>query len=389
MAQKKTTSRSSSSRGKQSGNGSRPAERARRSENVSDREYRRYESREESDPGGPPDVLLDVPELRVDLIHFELDDLDAHLAVKANVLNLIKLNVGIDVHLSRVKLDIKGVEAEAVLKARLDHVTAIVDRLMTSLDRNPELVEGLSRAISEIGQGAGEAVDETGDAAKDIGQGAEGALQDVGRGAGQAVGDVGEGAGHAVGDVGQGAGQAVGDVGQGAGQAVGDVGQGAGQAAGNLDQLVGGAGQTLGQLGQGAGQAVGGVEQALPLGGAGQAAQGGGQNGGPTQAQTDGQPDGGMPGAAPGGLAKVVVKTAAREIREAASDEARDLGLAATRKLRELGERREHKRAEKYNATEAALRVADELGVDLAEIEGTGSGGRITVKDVQQQLQEA
>jgi hypothetical protein len=389
MAQKKTTSRSSSSRGKQSGNGSRPAERARRSENVSDREYRRYESREESDPGGPPDVLLDVPELRVDLIHFELDDLDAHLAVKANVLNLIKLNVGIDVHLSRVKLDIKGVEAEAVLKARLDHVTAIVDRLMTSLDRNPELVEGLSRAISEIGQGAGEAVDETGDAAKDIGQGTEGALQDVGRGAGQAVGDVGEGAGHAVGDIGQGAGQAVGDVGQGAGQAVGDVGQGAGQAAGNLDQLVGGAGQTLGQLGQGAGQAVGGVEQALPLGGAGQAAQGGGQNGGPTQAQTDGQPDGGMPGAAPGGLAKVVVKTAAREIREAASDEARDLGLAATRKLRELGERREHKRAEKYNATEAALRVADELGVDLAEIEGTGSGGRITVKDVQQQLQEA
>ena len=160
MAQKKTTSRNSSSRGKQSGNGSRPAQRARRSENVSDREYRRYESREESDPGGPPDVLLDVPELKVDLIHFELDDLDAHLAVKANVLNLIKLNVGIDVHLSRVKLDIKGVEAEAVLKARLDHVTAIVDRLMTSLDRNPELVEGLSRAISEIGQGAGEAVDE-------------------------------------------------------------------------------------------------------------------------------------------------------------------------------------------------------------------------------------
>jgi hypothetical protein len=387
MAEKKTTSRRSSSRGKQSGNGSRPAERARRSENQSDREYRRYVSREESDPGGPPDVLLDVPELRVDLIHFELDDLDAHLAVKANVLNLVKLNVGIDVHLSRVKLDIKGVELEAVLKARLDHVTAIVDRLMTSLDRNPELVEGLSRAISEIGQGAGEAVDETGDAAKDIGKGAEGALQDVGQGAGQAVGDVGEGAGQAVGDVGQGAGQAVGDVGQGAGQAVGDIGQGAGQAAGNLDQLVGGAGQTVGQLGQGAGQAVGGLEQALPLGGAGQAGQGGGaQNGGLAQGQTDGQPDG---GAGPGGVAKVVVKTVAREIKHAASDEARDLGLAAARKVRGLAERREHRRAEKYNATDAALRVADELGVDLAEVKGTGSGGRITVKDVQQQLQEA
>ena len=374
MAQKKTTSRSSRSRGKQGGNGSRPAERARRSENVSDREYRRYESREESDPGGPPDVLLDVPELRIDLIHLEVDDLDAHLAVKANVLNLVKLNVGIDVHLSRVKLDIKGVEAEVVLKARLDHVTAIVDRLMTSLDRNPELVEGLSQAISDIGQGAGEAVDKTGDAAKDIGEGAEGALQDVGQGAGQAVGDVGEGAG-----------QAVGDVGQGAGQAVGDIGQGAGQAVGNVDQLVGGAGQTLGQLGQGTGQAAGGVEQALPLGGAGQQAQGGGQNGGPAQGQADGGPG----AAGPGGLAKVMAKTVVREIRHAASDEVKDLELAATRKVRELGERREQRRAEKQNATDAALRLADELGVDLADAEGTGSGGRITVKDVQRQLQEA
>jgi hypothetical protein len=419
MAQKKTTSRRSSSRSGQGGNGSRPAERARQSDNDSKREYRRYVSREESDPGGPPDVLLDVPELRIDLIHFELDDLDAHLAVKANVLNLVKLNVGIDVHLSRVKLDIKGVEVEAVLKARLDHVTAVVDRLMTSLDRNPELVEGLSRAISEVGQGAGEAVDKTGDAAKEVGKGAEGALEDVGQGAGQAVGDVGEGAGQAVGDVGQGAGQAVGDVGQGAGQAVGDVGQGAGQAvgdvgqgagqaAGNLDQLVGGAGQTLGQLGQGAGQAVGGVGQGLGQGGQGagqalggvgqevgqlgqaatgglgadgQSAQGGEQNGG---AQAAGQGNGGAPATGPGELAKVVVKTVAQEIRHAASDEARDIGLAATRKVRELGERREQRRAEKYNATDAALRIADELGVDLAHIEGTGSGGRITVKDVQQ-----
>jgi hypothetical protein len=392
MAQKKSTSRRSNSRSRQGGNGSRPAEQAKGSDNDSKREYRRFVSREESDPAGPPDVLLDVPELRVDLIHFELDDLDAHLAVKANVLDLVKLNVGIDVHLSRVKLDIKGVEVEAVLKARLDHVTAVVDRLMTSLDRNPELVEGLSRAIAEVGQGAGEAVDETGDAAKDIGQGAGQAVGDVGQGAGQAVGDVGQGAGQAVGDVGQGAGQAVGDVGQGAGQAVGDVGQGAGQAAGNLDQVVGGAGQTLGQLGQGAGQAAGGLGQGVgqvgqdatgALGGAGQEAQGATQNGGPDQGQAGGQQDGGIPaGAGSGGLAKEVAKTVAREIRHAASDEARELGLAATRKVRGMAERREHRRADKYNVTETALRVADELGIDLADVEGTGNEGRITVKDV-------
>src|SRR5690348_3096040 len=330
----------------------RPAQQARREFNDADREYRRYITREEEDRAGPPDVLLDVPELRVDSIHLEVDDLDAHVALKAKVLNLVKLNVGLDVHLSRVKLDIKGVEAELVLKARLDHVAAIVDRLMTSLDRNPELVKGLSKAVSQVGEGAGEAVGKTGDAAKEVGQGAQGALQDVGKGAGeatgdigqgagQAVGDVGQGAGQAVGDVGQGAGQAVGDVGQGAGQAVGDLGQGAGQAAGNLDQLVGGVGQTLGQAGQavggvtqgvgqagqGAGQALGGATQGL--GQAGQALGGAGQgdpsgNGGAQQ----GQPNGGGPAATkPSALAKEMAKVVAREIGHAASEEARDLGL--------------------------------------------------------------
>ena len=401
MAQKTTKSQNSrTSRGQnrssRDGNGSderRPAELARRGQSDADREYRKYERREERDPVGPPDVLLDVPELRVESIHLELDELDAHVALKAKVLNLVKLNVGLDVHLGRVKLDIKGVEAEVVLKARLDHVTAIVDRLMTTLDRNPDLMKGLSKAVQEVGQGAGQALDETGDAAKDVGKGAQSALEDVGQGAGEATGEIGEGAG-----------QAVGDVGQGAGQAVGDVGQGAGQAVGNLDQVVGGVGQTVGQAGQGAGQALGGLGQgagqaagqlgqaAGGLGGAaGQLGQGGGQGqeGTGQQGQGGGQPNGGAPAAAtPGGMAKEVAKMVAREIGHAASDEAKDLGLAATRKVRELGERREQRRADKHHATEAAQRIADELGVDLDEVDGTGAEGRITVKDVRE-AQEA
>jgi e3 binding domain len=340
-------SRTQRSRRTQSSNGERPAVEAMRADTDADREYRGYVRREEQDRAGPPDVLVDVPELKVDLIHLELDDLDAHVALKAKVLDLIKLNVGVDVHLSRVKLDVKGVHAELVLKARLDHVTAIVDRLMTTLDRNPELIDGLSKAVSEVGKGAGQAVDSTGDAAKELGTGAQSALQDVGEGAGQTVGDVG----------------------QGAGQAVGDVGQGAGQAVGNLDQVVGGVGQTLGQTGQAAGQTLGGA--------GGQAGQSGGQpNGGPPQGGGTGQ------------VAKQVAKTVVREIGHAATDEARELGLAATRKVRELGERREQRRAEKHHATEAAMRLADEQGIDLAEVQGTGSEGRITVNDVRE-AQEA
>ena len=348
---------------------------------VAESEYRRYAEAGRDDPGPEPDVLLDIPVVKVDSIHFELDNLDAHVALAAKVLDLVTLNVGVDVHLGKVQLDIKGVEAQALLKVRLDHVTAIVDRVLTTLDRNPELLKSLGRAVEDVGSGAGKTLDRTGDAVEDVGEGAGQAVGDVGEGAGQAVGDIGEGAGQAVGqigqgagdaveDVGQGAGQAAGEIGQGAGQAVGDVGEGAGQLAGNLEGTVQGLGQTVGQVGEGAGQAVGGVGDA-----AGQAAGGVGDAAG----QLAG---GGQGGGGAGQIAKLLAKTVASEIGAAASDEAKDVSIAAARKVHELGERRRERRAEKYNATEAALNLADELDVDVDEIEGTGAGGRITVKDV-------
>ena len=51
------------------------------------------------------------------------------------------------------------------------------------------------------------------------------------------------------------------------------------------------------------------------------------------------------------------------------------------------GEGGEHK--DKAQATPAAERKAEDLGVDLSQIEGTGSGGRITVKDVREAAKQA
>ena len=44
---------------------------------------------------------------------------------------------------------------------------------------------------------------------------------------------------------------------------------------------------------------------------------------------------------------------------------------------------------DKAQATPAAKRKAEDLGVDLSQIEGTGSGGRITVKDVTEAAKQA
>jgi hypothetical protein len=196
---------------------------------VAEREYEDYVLAEHDSDGEEPDVLLDVPVVKVDEIIFEVEELRARILLQAEVLDLLKLNVGADVFIGHVGLEIKGVEAQALLKVRLDNVARILDRVLTTIDRNPQLlerlVEGAGTAIAEIGEGAGSAVEDVGDCAgsavAELGEGAGSAVEDVGQGAGSAVEDVGGGAGSAVASTGE----AVDDVGQRAGEAVEDTGQ--------------------------------------------------------------------------------------------------------------------------------------------------------------------
>ena len=235
---------------------------------VPEQEYQSYAVVSREGNGESPDVLLDVPVVKVDEINFELEDLRAHVSLQAEVLDLLKLNVGADVSLGRVALEIKGVEAQALLKVRLDNVAAIVDRVLTTIDRNPQILEnitqGLGNTVEEVGQGARKAVSE-------LGEGAGSAVEDVGEGAGSAVEDVGEGAGSAVEDVGEGAGSAVEDVGEGAGEAVEDVGETVEEVGEDAGDAARGASESVGQAAEGASEAAGNTAQGAAEG-AGKAA---------------------------------------------------------------------------------------------------------------------
>jgi pyruvate/2-oxoglutarate dehydrogenase complex dihydrolipoamide acyltransferase (E2) component len=186
--------------------------------------------------------------------------------------------------------------------------------------------------------------------------------------------------------VGEGAGEAVGNLDQtvqGVGQTAGHAGEAVGEAAGGVGEGVKGAEEAVGEIGQGAGEAVGGVAQGVG-GAAGELEQaaagvlGGGNGGGGSGLTQAGRTD----------IAKLAAKLVAKELTAAAKDEAKELGLAATRKAKEVGERRKQRKTEELNATEAALRTADELDVDLDLVDGTGPDGRITIRDVRRAQEE-
>ena len=263
--------------------------------------------------GKIPDVLVDAPVVSLKDLDFELDELRAKVSLFAKVLDLVELSVGIDAYLGKVKLTIESIDVQALVKVRLDNVAAILDRVLTTIDRNPQVVQEITRdvgpAVEDVGQGTGNLV----------GRGASEAISDIGTGAGSAVEDVGEGAGEAVEDVGEGAGSAVEDVGGGAGQAAHGATDAAGQTAQQVqDTVEQAAGQAQDAAGSGARQAQDG--------GAGRATE-----------QGDGQQQG-------------------------ASEQV-------------------------PGATQAAQRLAEKLGVELAQIKGSGVGERITVRDVRNAAQ--
>ncbi|MER7775960.1 hypothetical protein ABTZ21_13315 [Streptomyces sp. NPDC096191] len=168
---------------------------------------------------GEPDVLLDVPELHVEEISLHVENLQAKVSLSVEVLELLKLNVGADVSLGRVELDIKGVQAQAMLKVRLDNVAEMVGRVLSTVDAHPQILEqltsGLDSAAESLGSGAGQVAGE-------LAEGAGDAVRGVGESAGKAVREVGDGDG--AGEVvrktsGRAAREASPDAGRGSGRA--------------------------------------------------------------------------------------------------------------------------------------------------------------------------
>ena len=106
--------------------------------------------RDRGDSVGDPDLQLDVPSLSVEEIELEVEDLQVHLSIQAELADLVKIKVGLDAELGEAKLVIKGVEAQAQLKARLDNVRAIFGEVLASLQHSPQFFRQESTKGKEV-----------------------------------------------------------------------------------------------------------------------------------------------------------------------------------------------------------------------------------------------
>ena len=148
-----------------------------------------------------PDVLLDVDELRVDEISLDVETLTARVSLQADIADLLHLHVGVDATLGGVHLTIKGVEAQVLLKARLDNVARIIDRVLTTIDNNPQIIGQLTE---QVGQTALEVDADTGEVVDVLAPGEGAAITAVGEPGTAAVDEAGTGAKEIVEDLDQG-----------------------------------------------------------------------------------------------------------------------------------------------------------------------------------------
>ncbi|MEH0824413.1 MULTISPECIES: hypothetical protein [Micromonospora] len=130
-----------------------------------------------------PDVVLQIPQAKIDQIHVEVDNLVASVSLRARLGSLLQLDVGVQAQLGTVKIDIKGVEAEAMLEVRLDELRGILDSALHTIERNPQIIESLVKTVdtaaNQVGQTAQQAVGPQGPLARTldhVGQTAQEAL---------------------------------------------------------------------------------------------------------------------------------------------------------------------------------------------------------------------
>ncbi len=85
------------------------------------------------------DMILKVPSLKAGRVNMDAENLNFSISVKAQLSNFSNIEIGTDIHIDKIKLDIDSLEAEALFTAKLKKIETIFIKALESLDKNPDL----------------------------------------------------------------------------------------------------------------------------------------------------------------------------------------------------------------------------------------------------------
>jgi pyruvate/2-oxoglutarate dehydrogenase complex dihydrolipoamide acyltransferase (E2) component len=80
--------------------------------------------------------------LQIDELDLEVEDLQLQVSLQTQLADFVKISAGLNAHVGKLKLAIKGVEAQARLKVRLEGTLETLRRALETIDRNPEVLGG-------------------------------------------------------------------------------------------------------------------------------------------------------------------------------------------------------------------------------------------------------
>jgi hypothetical protein len=133
---------------------------------------------EQVDASKRSDVVLDVPNLSVEEINLNVEQLSARVSLDAAVAEkLVRIRAGVDVDLDKVELQIKGVQAEAHLRVKLDNVARVIQDALATLRESSALVEALVGPVERTAEQLTEGP--LSSAAQSLAEGASEVLEDV------------------------------------------------------------------------------------------------------------------------------------------------------------------------------------------------------------------
>ena len=98
-----------------------------------------------------PDLDLDVPVLQIDELDLEVEDLQLQVSLQTQLAGFVNISAGVNAHVGKVKLAIKGVEAQARLKVRLEGTLETLRRALETIDRNPQVLGGAPHGGEQVG----------------------------------------------------------------------------------------------------------------------------------------------------------------------------------------------------------------------------------------------